>query len=314
MADLVVHPAYQFRETDIITVEKLNLLGTPLVSLAIETPVTDQNYFRNGNYYSSFWATPAGVTCPIGVETVNANYWTVNPNGAAVTCKRSTDVPDLFSLWSLEIDGAVNVTDCSLAQQINGDLSATLRRPCTFSGYIENNSGALLSPVLEIWTANSFNNFNTVTLQKTVNLQTVPASAWAYVHATIDLSASAILNVANGLFIKVRLPSGTLSTATKRVNFSRLKFQQGEIATEFADDPSLFVQSPSVDSTMLQDGCIARPGLFLSNVVPTGAYQPKSIHNGDVNDAAIDARCLASGAIAGSLGYTPINKAGDTGI
>src|SRR5215469_2286520 len=196
-AEVAVKPAYQFTPTDIVTIDKLNLLGTPLVTLAIETPITDQSFFRNGNFYSSFWTNAAGVSCPVGVETQNANYWTVNPNGAAVTCKRSTDVPDLYSLWSLEIDGAVNVTDCSLGQQINGDLSATLRRPCTFSGYIENNSGALLSATLEVWTANAFNNFNTVTLQRTVNLQSIGNSAWGYVFATIDLSLSTILNVAN---------------------------------------------------------------------------------------------------------------------
>lgn len=297
MAEVAVQAAYRFTPNDIVTVDKLNLLGTPLVSLSIETPITDQNYLRNGNFYSSFWKTPAGISCPVGVETQNANYWTVNPNGAPVTSKRSTDVPDLYSLWSLEIDGAVGTTDCSLGQQINGDLSATLRRPCTFSGYIENNTGALLSPTLEIWTANIFNNFNTVTLQTTVNLQTIQNGAWAYVNTTVDLSLSTILNVANGLFIKVRVPSGTLSATTKRVNFSRLKIQQGEVATEFSDDPALFVQAPSVDSTMLQDGCIARPSLFLPNVIPAGAYQAGSIKSGDIANGTITAADIDGGTL-----------------
>src|SRR6516165_1847836 len=149
MADLTVQPAYQFLPTDIVTVDKLNLLGTPVVSLNIETPVTDINFFRNGNFYSAFWTNATGLSCPVGVETINADYWSVNPNGAAVTTKRSTDTPDIYSLWSLEIDGAASVTDCSVGQQINGDLSATMRRPSTFSGYIENNSGLVLSPTLE---------------------------------------------------------------------------------------------------------------------------------------------------------------------
>src|ERR1700758_1074296 len=180
MADLTVIPSLQLKETDILTVDKLNLMAVPVVSLAIETPVTDENFFRNGNFYSSFWTTPAGISCPVGVETVNADYWSINPNGAALTCKRSTTVPDLYSLWSMALDGAPNVTDCSVGKQINGDLSATLRRPCTWSGYIENNSGGLLSPTLEIWTANAFNDFNNVTLQTTVNLQTIAVGAWAY--------------------------------------------------------------------------------------------------------------------------------------
>jgi len=279
MAEVAVQPGYKWTPTDIVTV--------------------DQNFLRNGNFYSSFWTNPAGVSCPVGAETQNANYWTVNPNGAAVTYKRSTDVPDLYSLWSLEIDGAVNVTDCSLGQQINGDLSATLRRPCTFSGYVENNSGALLSPTLEVWTANAFNNFNTVTLQTTVNLQSVPNAAWGYVSATIDLSLSTILNVANGLLLKIRFPSGTLSSTSKRVNCSRLKFQQGEVATEFSDDPSLFIQTTSVDSTMLQDGCLARSSLYVTNpgVIPAGAFQVGAIKSDDIANNTITASDIDIGTV-----------------
>jgi microcystin-dependent protein len=314
MADLIVTPALQLKETDILTVDKLNLMATPVVELSIETPVTDENFFRNGNFYSSFWATPAGLSCPVGVETSNANYWTINPNGAAVSCKRSTDTPDLYSLWSMELDGAAGATDCSVGQQINGDLSATLRRPCTWSGYIENNSGSLLSPTLEIWTCDAFNDFTHVTLQTTVNLQTVPNGNWSYETVTIDLSGSGIANVANGLFIKIRLPNGALSQAIYRINFARLKIQLGELATQFADDPSLFIQSPSVDSTMLQDGCIARSSLFLPNVIPKGAYQAGSIQSGDIGAGQVKAANLDPAAVSGSLGYTPVNKAGDTGV
>lgn len=312
MADLVVKPSIVLGPNDILTVDKFNLAATPVVELSIEDRVDDQSFFRNGNFYSSFWVTPAGVSCPVGVETSNANYWFVKPAGAAVTCKRSSEVPDTNSLFSCELDGNINVTDVAFGQHINGDLSATLRRKCSFSGQIENNSGLTLSPKLEIWTANAFNNFNTLTKVATVDLQTCANAAWTFVSVTLDLGAYA--NVANGLSIDILLPSGTLSAVTKRINFSRIKFQIGELATEFADDVGLFVQTPSVDSTMLQDGCIARPALFLPNVVPTGAYQAKSIKNPDIDDGAIDGRTLKAGAATGNLGYTPVNKAGDTGV
>lgn len=312
MADLVVKPSIVLGPSDILTVDKFNLAATPVVELSIEDRVDDQSFFRNGNFYSSFWVTPAGVSCPVGVETSNANYWFVKPAGAAVTCKRSSEVPDTNSLFSCELDGNINVGDVVFGQHINGDLSATLRRKCSFSGQIENNSGLTLSPKLEIWTANAFNNFNTLTLVATVDLQTCANAAWTFVSATLNLGAYA--NVANGLSIDILLPSGTLSAVAKRINFSRIKFQIGELATEFADDVGLFVQTPSVDSTMLQDGCIARPALFLPNVVPTGAYQAKSIKNPDIDDGAIDGRTLKAGAATGNLGYTPVNKAGDTAV
>jgi microcystin-dependent protein len=287
-------------------------MATPVVELALADPVNDQNFFRNGNFYSSFWTTPAGKSCPVNVWTANANYWSVRPQGAAVTFLRSQTVPDQFSLFTAEIQGAASVSTVEFGQQINGDLSATLRRKCTFSGYEYNATGLTISPVLNIYTCDAFNNFNTVTLRSTINLQTATNATWILMTSTIDLSS--MTNVANGLLIAIQLPAGAINDPSKNVLFSRLKFQIGEIATEFVDDTSLFVTAPSVDSTMLQDGCIARPSLFLPNVVPTGAYQAKSINNGDINDGAINNRCLAAGVAVANLGFTPINKAVDSGV
>jgi microcystin-dependent protein len=312
MADLIVKPAYKFGPKDILDADKLNLLATPVVELALTDPVNDQNFFRNGNFYSSFWKTPGGVSCPTGVWTTNASYWLCRPNGAAVTFKESQTVPDQFSLFTAEILGAASVAIVEFGQQINGDLSATLRRKCTFSGYLYNSTGLTISPTLNFYTCNAFNNFAAITLQTTINLQTGANATWTYMTATLDVSILA--NVANGLLIAIALPAGSLNAAANNVLLSRLKFQIGEVATEFVDDPSLFVTAPSVDSTMLQDGCIARPTLFLPNVVPTGAYQAKSINNGDINDGAINGRTLAAGAGVANLGYTPVNKAGDTGV
>jgi microcystin-dependent protein len=312
MSDLIVRPSYQLGPTEILTSDKLNLMATPVVELALQDPVNDQNFFRNGNFYSSFWTDPAGVSCPAGAWTTNASYWLVRPTGAAVNFDRSPYVPDVYSLFSGEVQGALTVSTVEFGQQINGDLSATLRRNCTFSGYLYNGSGLVISPKLNFYTADAFNNFAIITLQTTVNLQSAPIASWTYMTATLDLSS--VANITNGLLVAILIPSGTLNDPAKYGLFSRLKFQIGEIATEFVDDTSLFIQAPSVDSTMLQDGCIARPSLFLPNVIPTGAYQAKSINNGDINDGAIDGRTIAAGAVAGNLGYTPINKAGDTGI
>src|SRR4029077_4319533 len=310
MGDLIVKPSYQLSERDILTVDKINLMATPVVELALEDPVNDQNFFRNGNFYSSFWTTPAGVSCPLNVWTTNASYFLCRPQGAAVNFLRSSTVPDLYSLFSAEIQGAPSVTDVEFGQQISADLCATLRRNVTFSGYMYNATGLVVSPKLKVYTANAFNNFAAITLQTTVNLQSGPDSSWTYMTATMDLTLTP--NVANGMLIAVLIP-GALNATTKNVLFSRLKIQIGEVATEFVDDTSLFVQSPSVDSTMLQDGCIARPSLFQPNVIPAGAYQAKSIKNGDIDDKAIDGRTMADGAAVANLGFTPINKAGDAG-
>jgi len=303
MADLVVKPSYIVGPEDILTADKLNLLGTPVVDLALADPVNDQNFLRNGNFYSSFWTTPTGVSCPVNVWTGNADYWLVHPQGAAVMFLRSQTVPDQFSLFSAEVQGAASVSTVEFGQHINGDLSATLRRNCTFSGQIYNGTGLMISPVLNVYTCDAFNNFNTITLQLTVNLQTCSNAIWTFVSVTHDLST--LPNVANGLVVAIQLPAGAINDPAKNVLFSRLKMQIGEVATEFVDDTSLFVTAPSVDSTMLQDGCIARPSLFLPNVVPAGAYQAQSIKSGDIGVGQIKAANLDPGiSTTTSAGFT----------
>jgi microcystin-dependent protein len=292
MADLVVKPAYVMGPTDILTVDKFNLMATPIVELSIADRIDDQNFFRNGNFYSSFWTTPAGMDCPPGVETTNADYWTVNPTAGDVTALRSIVVPDLYSLFSMEIQGTANVTDCRVSQVINGDLSATLRRVVTFSGYIYSGAGLSVSPKLEIWTADAFNG-GTYTLQQTEDLQTCANGLWTYCSVGFDLTN--VTNITNGLRLAILIPSGALSGTAKFVLFSRLKVQIGELATEFTDDVGLFVQTPSVDSTMLQDGCIARPALFLPNVIPQGAYMAGSIRGVDIGTGEIKGSNLDPG-------------------
>jgi microcystin-dependent protein len=224
---------------------------------------------------------------------------TASATGVAITATtavmflRSNSVPDTDSLFSAEIQGNVGVTGVRFSQDIQGDLAATLRNPCTFSGYLYNNTGATLSPQLIISSANAFNNFATRTDVSTTSLQSCPNGQWTYVTDTVDLTS--LSNIANGFSVVVSF-SGMAASADY-VLFSRLKFQSGTVATPFTDDVSLFVQTPSVDSTMLQDGCIARPTLFLPNVVPLGAYVDKSITDPKIADHTILARSLSAGTI-----------------
>lgn len=251
----------------------------------------------------------AGVNAAPGAVVATGSA--VSPKNTGVTCLRSGTVPDTGSLFSARLTGAGAVGPVEWGQQISGDLAATLRQNCTFSGYFFNATGLTISPKLEIYSCTAFNNFNSIALQTTVDLQTSAGSVWTYVTATVDLSV--LSNIANGIWVVVLIPTG-LNSASNYVLFSRLKFQIGSIATPFTDDISLFVQTPTIDSTMLQDGCIARPSLFLPNVVPTTAYQDVSVTNPKIADGAIDGRTLATGTAVANLGYTPINKSGDSNI
>jgi microcystin-dependent protein len=293
MGDLIVRPSYQLGPTDILSVDKLNLMATPIVELALQDPVNDQNFFRNGNFYSSFWITPGGIDCPAAADTENASYWFASPVGGTVNYSRDTIVPDIFSLFSAKLIGSATCDTVEFGQQINADLAATLRRQCTFSGHIRNDTGLALSPKLNIYTCNSFNNFNDTALVASLDLGTIQNGAWGYDTATADFSAYA--NVANGLYLAIELPSGSMNGAAKVVHFSRLKFQIGELATEFVDDVSLFVTTPSIGPSDLQDGCIARPALFQPNVIPAGAYMAGSIQTGDIGVGQVQAANLDPG-------------------
>jgi microcystin-dependent protein len=303
MADLIVRPSYQLGPTDILSVDKVNLMATPIVELALQDPINDQNFCRNGNFYSSFWITPGGIDCAAGADTENASYWFATPVGGTVNYSRDTIVPDIFSLFSAKLIGSATCDTVQFGQQIIADLAATLRRKCTFSGYIRNDTGLALSPKLLIYTCNAFNNFNATTLVATLDLGTIQNGTWGFDTATADFSTYA--NVANGIYLAIQLPSGSMNGAAKVVHFSRLKFQIGEIATEFVDDVSLFVTTPSIGASDLQDGCIARPALFQPNVIPAGGYMAGSIQTGDIGVGQVQAANLDPGInTTTSAGFT----------
>jgi microcystin-dependent protein len=245
---------------------------------------------------------PAGATIATVVSATAIDLSvaaTASASGVALTVGnmavflRSTAVPDTDSLFSAEVQGNTGLTNVRFSQDIQGDLGATLRNPCTFSGYLYNGTGVTLSPQLIISSANAFNNFSARTDVSSTNLQSCPNATWTYVTDTVDLTS--LPNIANGFSVVVSFTG--LDAPTKNVLFSRLKFQAGQVATPFTDDVSLFVQAPSVDSTMLQDGCIARTGLFLSNVIPAGAYTAKSVVDANLADNTILARSLSTGKI-----------------
>src|SRR6266403_3303497 len=81
--NLVVTPSIQLGPNDRMDRAAFNLAAKPNVSLFVTDPIADASYFRNGNFYSSFWATPGGVFCPPGIDTQNATFWKVRCAGTA---------------------------------------------------------------------------------------------------------------------------------------------------------------------------------------------------------------------------------------
>lgn len=251
--ELQVIPGYQLGQFEALTNSVLNLMAKPTVNFTLTDPIGSISYWRNGNFYSGFWTTPSGISCPAGVETLNAAFWSVNPTGAAVTYKQSTVTPDTGSVYSIEIDGATSVTDVRLTQTLSPDFSGVLRGNITISGWMLNSTGATVTPVLELWSCNTLGSFSSITKQLSTSMQSCPVGIWTYCSITVDCD---VTNVLNGLSVRILLPNPALSGSTFKWNFSRLQLQQGSVATPFLDDINLFATLPTIVNANLGAGCV----------------------------------------------------------
>lgn len=133
----------------------------------------------------------------------------VLPAGASVSQARSTTVPDAKSRYSLAITGASSVTTVDIGQRIEAAVVNTrCLQSLVFSCYVRNESGAAFTPTLRVGTPGSSDDFTTVTNRLAVSLQECADSAWTRVYYVFD--PSAYTNVANGLEVCLRVPSGSL--------------------------------------------------------------------------------------------------------
>lgn len=279
---LTVIPGYQLGNEEILSVSIINQMAKPTVELVSDEPFNDENYFRNGNFYGAFWTTPSGINCPAGSQTTNAGSWFCQPNGTGIAVfSQSTNTPDLDSLYSAKILGATGITDVLFGQQINFDLSATLRRIDSFSGWIYNNTSSAFTPTVQIATANAQGSFAAVTVQAELGLPSCPPNAWTFVSVSQDVSAYA--NVSNGLQVSFHIPTGVLGSSSNFVLFARLKAQVGNVATDFADDISMFTSAPTINTSNIANGAVTSikiAPLTVSGGTPSGNIAPNTIVGG----------------------------------
>lgn len=181
-------------------------LWVPLA--ALESPCL----VLNGNF--DHWQRVAGAS-QTSTTTYNtltsyaADRMFVRPVGASVTQQRSTTIPDARSQFSLAVTGASSVTTVDIGQRIRSRIVNTRGlQSLVFSCYIRNESGAAFTPNLRIGTPASADNFATVTNRLDQALQSCPDSAWTRVYHVFD--PSAYTNIANGMEVCLRVPSGSL--------------------------------------------------------------------------------------------------------
>lgn len=134
----------------------------------------------------------------------------VLPAGASVAVARSTTVPsNNRSRYSLEITGATSVTTVDIGQRIKSSIVNTRgKQSLCFIAYVYNGSGGAFTPNLRVGTPGAADDFTTVTNRLDQSLQSCADASWTLVYHVFD--PSAYTNIANGMQVDLRIPSGSL--------------------------------------------------------------------------------------------------------
>lgn len=178
------------------------------------------NLFINSNY--DWWqrVESAAQTCTTTFNAITSfgpdRMFTL-PAGASVTIQRSTTVPsNNRSRFSAAIVGAASVTTVDHGQRIRSAHVGLYRTTLTISAMIRNESGSAYTPTLRLDTPAAADDWTTPTNREAITLQSCADSAWTQVYATVDVSG--YTNIANGLSIYLRIPSGSsVSGDTNRI-------------------------------------------------------------------------------------------------
>ena len=168
--------------------------GWPALKLS-EHPGGMLNRFRNGAMDIFQRGTGSIAVTTAGAYT--ADGWIVVPTGASVAVQQA--VGRSLTVNSLQITGAVSVTDLIIKQRIESYLAAPLTsQVVTVQAQIFNNTAGTITPTLTVKHANAADNWGATTTDvNAVNLQSCGNGAWTRVAYTFTDAGSA----ANGLEI-----------------------------------------------------------------------------------------------------------------
>lgn len=198
------------------------------ISDQLSPSVRGYSWLPAGALWPLQFESPGGLSCPAGAFTYNAKDIWVSPAGAAAVSSRTADGPVNGIPWSLTVVGATGVTTCEIGTYANADLTGPLvGKNLIVSAYIYNGTGGPFTPQLIVRTSDALNDEDAVTVRVgPLNAVDGPIPNAAWTRAYWRLTAGDLVNLANGVEIVIRVPSGSMAANTKLV---RVAQWQGEI-------------------------------------------------------------------------------------
>lgn len=151
-------------------------------------------------------------------------------NGGGITVSQETNaISGIQTEKMCRYTGAASVTGVYYVYRVESKDAVQLNgNSVTFSIYIENNSGASISPTIDYYHPTASDNFSGLTtIASGVALGTIANGASARLTATTDLSGTTITN---GLMFQVNFGSA-LTSGT--IDFTGVQLELGETATPF---------------------------------------------------------------------------------
>lgn len=240
-----VTPALTWSASTPVNAPALNLAAAPVVAVADEaigarqlhrpgvvevlgSGASGYNYVDNPNFAENRWRRGATtVSCEAGVRTFRADQWWANPAGAPISYARLEAGPSNgLSVHCAVLTGDTSVTTVDFGQDIPRRIGKALARKLVLSFYLYNETGATLTPLVRVDTCDAADNFNAVTNRFAQALTPAPDSDWTFFELAID--ATNFTNMAHGLQVLVRLPSGAMNAATKKVRFAQMKLEAAD--------------------------------------------------------------------------------------
>jgi len=170
------------------------------------------------------------ITLGAGTGTYTLDRVRSQSNGGGITVSQETNaISGIGTQKMCRYTGASGVTGVYYIYRIESkDVAQINGNSVTFSIYIENNSGASISPTIDYYHPTAADNFSgNTTVASGVALGTVANGSSARLTATTDVSGTTITN---GLMLQVNFGSA-LTSGT--IDFTGVQLEVGSVATPF---------------------------------------------------------------------------------